>query len=256
MNTRIILYTMLFVFLAAPAARAQSDNRQQGAYVVQTPPQAQEPRPPTGFDPMQFTLGADDIVEISVMRHPEFSGTFPISQEGKLQYKFVGDLDVVGLTKAQLEEKLRTALSAYVVSPEVSVTVTQYRSKVIYVIGEVTSPGKYYMRSETMTAREAIFEAGLPTLTAALRKCQIITPRSNGKPLIRRLDLYSVLYGGNLKKDLVMKPGDFLYVPSTVMAKVLRVINPVAQTVGVAASGPEGASTGKTATQTLSGRPL
>ena len=29
----------------------------------------------SGFDPLKFTLGPEDVVEVSVMRHPEFSGT-------------------------------------------------------------------------------------------------------------------------------------------------------------------------------------
>ena len=93
-----------------------------------------------GFDPLKYTLGPDDAVEISVMCHPEFSGVYPINKEGKLQYKFVGDIEVNGLTKAQLEQKIKDALSVYVHSPEVNVTVTEYRSKVIYIIGEVAAP--------------------------------------------------------------------------------------------------------------------
>jgi polysaccharide biosynthesis/export protein len=214
------------------------------------------PRGRVKFDPMQFTLGPEDVVEITVMRHPEFSGVYPINQEGKLQYKFVGDFDVTGLTKVQLEEKLRSILSTYVIAPEVSVTVTEYRSKVFYVVGEVNAPGKYYMRSETIPIREAIFEAGLPTSGAAMRKCQIITPGAKTKPVVRKVDLYSILYRGNLNNNLLLKPGDILYVPSTVMAKLIKVISPPAEVVGVAASGPDSASTGKTASETLRGRPL
>jgi len=207
---------------------------------------------PTKFDPLKYTLGPEDVVEILVMRHPEFSGTYPINQEGKLQYKFVGDIDVTGLTKQQLEEKIKDIISAYVISPEVSVTITEYKSKVFYVIGEVTAPGKYYMRSEAIPIREAVFQAGLPTQAAAMRKTQIITPDKEGNAKIRNVDLYSVLYGGNLKKNINLYPGDVLYIPSTVMAKIIRVINPVATTVGVASSPAESASTGKASLQNLS----
>jgi len=209
----------------------------------------------TNFDPLRYTLGPDDEVEISVMRHSEFSGTFPINQEGKLQYKFVGDMDVNGLTKMQLEERVKNALSVYVNSPQVNVTVTAYGSKFFYVLGEVGAPGKYYMRAESIPVREAVFQAGLPTTAAAMRKCQLITPSYTGRSKIRGVNLFSVLYHGNLKKNINMKPGDILYVPSTVMAKIIRVINPVTTTVGLAASGPDSASTGRAATETLRGKP-
>lgn len=203
------------------------------------------------FDPLRYTLGPEDVVEVTVMRHPEFSGVYSINQEGKLQYKFVGDIDVNGLTKKELEQKVKDIISNFVIAPEVNITVMEYKSKVIYVLGEITTPGKYYMRSETIPVREAVFQAGLPTLSAATRKCQIITPIKKGRAKIKKVDLYSILYKGNLDKNINMQPGDILYIPSTVMAKIIRVINPVASTVGVAASGPSNASGGKTAIETL-----
>jgi polysaccharide export outer membrane protein len=199
----------------------------------------------------QYTLGPDDVIEILVLRHPEFSGVFPVNKEGKIQYKFVGDMEVNGLTKQQLEEKIIQAISTYVISPEVNVTITEYRSKVFYVLGEVGAPGKYYMRAEKLPVREAVFQAGLPTHAASMRKCQIITPDDSGNARVRKVNLYSLLYGGDLRKDISLFPGDVLYVPSTVMAKVLRIINPVASTIGIASSAPDNINTGKDATKTL-----
>ncbi len=48
---------------------------------------------------INYSLGPEDVIEISVARHSEFSGIFPVNQEGKIQYKFIGDLDVNGYTK-------------------------------------------------------------------------------------------------------------------------------------------------------------
>lgn len=210
----------------------------------------------SNFDPLKYTLGPEDVVEVSVMRHPEFSGTFHINQEGKLQYKFVGDMEINGLTKQQLEEKIKEIIANYVISPEVNVTITEYNSKVFYVLGEVGAPGKYNMRSESIPVREAIFQAGLPTTSAAMRKCRIITPTKIGNPKVRKVNLYSVLYGGNLKRNLEMRPGDVLYVPSTVMAKVINVINPFASTIGLASSPASNAASSKTAVESLKGTPV
>lgn len=203
------------------------------------------------LDFLKYTLGPDDAVEITVLRHPEFSGTYPINQEGKIQYKFVGDIDVTGLTKKDLEEKIKKIISVYVIDPGVNVTITEYKSKIIYVLGEVGTPGKYYMKSDAIPVREAVVNAGLPTLSAAMRRCRIITPDKTGKVKTKSVDLYTILYGGDLKNNFDMHPGDVLYVPATMMAKVVRVINPVTTTVGVSASGPESASTGKAAVTSL-----
>jgi len=203
------------------------------------------------LDPVRYTLGPEDIVQIDVMRHPEFSGVYPVNLEGKIQYKFVGDIDVSGLNKKQLEEKVTKIISSYVISPEVNVTIVEYKSKVIYVLGEVGQPGRYYMRVDNVPVREAVVNAGLPTYAAAMRRCRLITPDKNGKVKTRSVDLYSVLYGGDLNKNIDMYPGDVLYVPATVMAKIIRVINPVTSAVGMSASGPEDISRAKSAATTL-----
>ncbi len=203
------------------------------------------------FDPIKYTLGPNDVVEIEIMRHPEFSGKFAINQEGKLQYKFVGDMDVQGLTKKELEEKLKTALTEYVVSPEVNVTIIEYGSKVFYVMGEVVAPGQFVMKSEGISVRDAIHLAGLPTTNASMRRCRLITPSENGKSKTKKVNLYELLYEGDLKQNIIINPGDILYVPATVVAKVIRVISPVATTVGLSASPVESAASGKTAFDSL-----
>jgi polysaccharide export outer membrane protein len=262
LQNKLMLFSVVFLMLQA-IATADPDVPKvietPDAVEIQLPEAESTTETPIArtsqFDPLTYTLGPNDAIEITVMRHPEFSGIYPINEEGKLQYKFVGDLDVNGLTKQELEEKIKNAVSVYVNSPAVNVTVTEYRSKYFYVLGEVGAPGKYYMRAESMSVREAVFEAGLPTVSAAMRKCRLISPSFKGNPRVRGVDLYAVLYGGNLKKNILMHPGDVLYVPSTVMAKVIRVINPVASTVGVASSAPAGAASGRTAVETLQGRP-
>lgn len=211
-----------------------------------------QPMPDNQYvDPIKYTLGPDDVIEISVMRHPEFSGVYPVNLEGKIQYKFVGDIELNGLTKKELEQKIKDAISAYVLSPEVTVTIVEYKSKVIYVLGEVGAPGKYVMRSDSIPVREAVVNAGLPTLAAAMRRCRIITPAKNNRAITKTVDLYSILYGGNLKENIDMHPGDVLYVPATVMAKIIRVINPVTAAVGVSSAGPTDVSRAKSATTEL-----
>ena len=189
------------------------------------------------FDFSKYTLGPEDVIAIDVARHPDFSGTYPVSMEGNIQYKFVGDINVTGMTKGKLEEKIKTVLSSYIASPEVSVTLTEFNSKVFYVLGEVGQPGKYVMRSDTIPVSEAAMLAGLPTDAAAMRKAKIITPGAKGST-VRKVNLFSVLYEGNTEENVLLKPGDYLYVPSTVMAKVIRVITPVSTVVGITASPP------------------
>ncbi|MDD5574214.1 MAG: polysaccharide export protein, partial [Candidatus Omnitrophica bacterium] len=182
-------------------------------------------------EPTRYTLGPDDIIEIIVRRHSEFSGQYPINSEGKIQYKFVGDIEIRGLTKTEVKDRIAQILSRFIINPDVDVTIVEYRSKVIYVIGEVGAPGKYYMKADKISLREAVVQAGLPTLSAAMRRTQLVRPDKSGKPKEMTVDLYALLYEGKLNLDQEMFPGDVLVVPATLFAKIARIINPIAQPV-------------------------
>ncbi|MBI5415450.1 MAG: polysaccharide export protein [Candidatus Omnitrophica bacterium] len=182
-----------------------------------------------------YTVGATDVLEITVMRHPEVSGEFIINNEGNIQYEFVGDVHVDGLTKEDARKVLTEKLSTYIIDPDVTVKIAGYNSKIIYVVGEVGRPGKIYMQGDTMTVHEALVEAGLPLLSAKTNAGRVITPSNTGSPVIRKVNVEKLLYHGDLRENLVMQPGDTLYVPPTFLAKTMRVIQPVAAPIGTAA---------------------
>ncbi len=183
----------------------------------------------------KYTLGENDVIEVTVLRHPELSGQFAINNEGKIQYEFVGDIKISGLTKKETTEELTKLLSKYIISPDINVKIIGYNSKVVYVIGEVGSPGKIFMRGDTITVREALMQSGLPLLSANTPKGSLITPSTSGKAVQKNVNIHKLLIEGDLRENLVMKPGDTLYVPPTLMAKAMRVIQPVAAPIGTAA---------------------
>lgn len=187
------------------------------------------------FSESTYTLGPEDVIKIDVSRHPEVSGEYIINAEGKIQYGFVGDIEVAGMTKTEVTAHLQEVLGKYIISPELTVTITGYNSKIVYVVGEVGRPGKIFMRGDTITVREALVQAALPLLTAKAQKSLLITPSDDGKPMQKRVNVHKLLYEGDLRENLVMKPGDTLYIPPTFLTKTMRAIQPVAQPVGTAA---------------------
>ena len=209
--------------------------------VVQAPPT-------TVAEAMKYTLGPDDVIEIDVRRHPEFSGQYVVNAEGKIEYKFVGDVIVTGLTKTELQERLAKILSDYIIEPDVNIKIVAYLSKVFYVVGEVNNPGKFYMKGNSIAVREALVAAGLPSVaSSAIRKCRLVSPNNKGVKVCRYVNAYELLYAGDLRQNFEMKPGDVLYVPTTIMTKILRVISPVTNTVSSAAGA---AATGATVVAT------
>ncbi|MFH1061564.1 MAG: polysaccharide biosynthesis/export family protein [Candidatus Omnitrophota bacterium] len=178
----------------------------------------------------EYTLGKDDIIEITVRRHPEFSGRFPIAANGKIQYPFVGDISLLEMTKKQAVEAITKILTEYIETPEVDITIVAYNSKVVYVMGQVAAPGRYPMNAEFMPLRDAVLAAGLPRENiASLRRAVILRPIDGEKAQVKKVNLLSLLYEGNLKVNYDLQAGDIVYLPSTVLWKVSTVLGQVLQ---------------------------
>jgi polysaccharide export outer membrane protein len=185
-----------------------------------------------------YTLGRDDVIHIDVRNQPEFSGAFAVGFDGKIQYNYLGDIPIAGLTKYEVQQVLEKMLSRYVRVPQVNVTIIGYNSKVVYVIGEVNSPGKFIMRGDAIKLREALLAAGLPTDDAALGRVHVIKPDLD-RPKVKVINVKRILYAGKLKDDLELYSGEIIVVPSTVLSKVNnflgRLLSPAAKVTRAAA---------------------
>lgn len=188
-----------------------------------------------GDESSKYTLGETDVINISVMRHPEVSGDYVLNMEGKIQYEFVGDIKLSGLIKDEASEVPTEQLSEYIVDPDVTIEIIGYNSKVVYIVGEVGRPGKVYMRGDTIIVREALVQAGLSLLTGVTKRSRLITPAEDKKTReTENVNVYALIYEGDLSENKVMKPGDVLFVPPTFLTKTIRTLRPVAAPIGTA----------------------
>ena len=110
------------------------------AFLIVAGASAQEPATLQG----DYTIGAQDVLKILVFEEPQLSGTFRVDGDGSFQYPLVGRIKAAGMTARALEHSLVTQLeNGYVRRAQVAVQIEQYRSRSIFVMGEVRSPGKY-----------------------------------------------------------------------------------------------------------------
>jgi polysaccharide export outer membrane protein len=191
---------------------------------------------PTTLGP--YTLGRDDVIHITVVGQSLFSGTYAIGPNGAIQYNYVGDVSLEGMTKEQAAEILTERLKAFVRAPQVYVEIIGFNSKAIYILGEVGRPGKYAMRGDSIKIRDALIAAGLVTNYASLGKVHVIKAHETD-PTTRVLNLKSVFYKGKLKNNIDLVHGDIVVVPSTLMGKVnsfvSAIVNPASRARSIAA---------------------
>ncbi|BDB30055.1 capsular polysaccharide transporter [Cupriavidus sp. TA19] len=134
-------------------------------------------------EPKPYTVGVGDILSIVVWDHPElvfptqtysigtayeipsYSGAanipgYVVSPAGTIQFPYAGVLKVLGQTPDQIRGQLSTQLKPVVTLPQVTVRVLAFRSKRVYLDGEVKTPGPQNIDDVPMTLVEALNRAG------------------------------------------------------------------------------------------------
>jgi polysaccharide export outer membrane protein len=183
----------------------------------------------TVSDPYQ--LGSGDILSIVIWGHPdltsgtvggddnrfvssvpaEFSGPagFVIDDRGMITYPYIGEIRLAGLTTEQARAALAQKLTRYIRKPNIVLRVRSFRSKRVYVDGELKTPGLLTIDDIRMSLVEAINRAGgmLPTADQSR-----ITLTRQG--VTYAVDLPDLMKKGLNPTQLVLADGDVLRVPS------------------------------------------
>jgi polysaccharide biosynthesis/export protein len=130
-------------------------------------------------DPKPYTIGPSDVIGIIVYDHPELlpnSGAviaqsqdptgvsaapgFIVGADGQVFFPYIGRIKVGGLTEVEASELLMKRISRYIKDPQVTVRISSFRSRRVYLEGEVGKPGTEVITDVPMTLLEAINRAG------------------------------------------------------------------------------------------------
>jgi polysaccharide export outer membrane protein len=187
--------------------------------LVAVPAIAQTPSAPERKD---YVVGAQDVLKVMVFDEPQLSGTFRVDIDGAFTYPFLGRIKAVGQNLRTVEAELARLLAdGYVRRPQVTIEVEQYRSRSIFVVGEVRSPGKYPLAGE-MTLIEALAQAGSTTSTAGT-EVLILHPTDPARPeqaepgatpdnRTTRVNLAD-LQSGKILNNVMLREGDTIFIP-------------------------------------------
>ncbi|CAN5222772.1 polysaccharide biosynthesis/export family protein [soil metagenome] len=185
-----------------------------------------------------YIIGPGDILSIVVWGHPELAAAvmnlqppaqavaeapattappsgFVVDHEGLLQFPFAGVIKVSGMTEDQARSLLTNKIAHYINKPNVTLRVQAYRSKRIYVDGEVKTPGLQPINDIPMTLVEALNRAGgvLPTADQSQ-----MTVSRNG--VTYPINLPNLVQRGVDPASIMLMHGDIVRVLSQVESKV------------------------------------
>jgi len=170
-----------------------------------------------------YIIGPEDVLKIQVWDNLDLDREVQVSREGIFSFPLIGSVKADGLSVTQLEREIRERLAdGYIVNPNVTITIKEYKSKKVFVIGQVIKPGSYPLTGTT-DLLDIISQAGGPS-DEAEKEAVIVRPKNNlqvENPTLPQEAKKSEIITINIKKllkgevslNMNLQNGDTIYIP-------------------------------------------
>ncbi len=189
---------------------------------------------PSSADDSNYQVGAGDVLRVNVYDNPDLSTTVRVSSDGKIQFPLIGEVFIGKMNVSQVADTLAKKLAnGYIINPQVSVFIEEFRSKRVVIIGPVATPGLYELSGPT-TLLELISKAG--GLTEAAGDTLTIKRKATSgkqKENLISVNLKELLERGDASMDIPVLDGDTVHVSKAGLVYVTgQVKRPNAYLVG------------------------
>ncbi len=164
--------------------------------------------------PLNYVLGPNDQIAVSVYGVQEYSGELTVSPEGNVSIPNVGLIRVAGLTIEAATQKIKNTMGATVYNylrsggSKIAVTLSKIRTIKVTIIG-ANRPATYRL-SSLATVFNALYVSGGPTALGSFREIELM--RDN--KLFKKIDLYRMLLNGDQSDNVGLKDNDVIRIPS------------------------------------------
>ncbi len=165
-----------------------------------------------------YLIGPDDMLQVDVFGHEDLNKTLKVSPRGLINLPLIGNVRAQGRTVDALAEEITQRLAEkYLQDPHVTVSVWEYLSQWVNVIGEVARPGRYYLTGPT-TLVDALSQAGGLAPAAGeeilvARRPDEVDPASAGE--VFHVSIRSLFSSEGSHLNMRLRSGDVVNVLST-----------------------------------------
>ncbi len=172
---------------------------------------AQGPRPPNA----EYTVGVQDRLAITVFGESDLTRVVTVDSDGTFDFPLIGRVKAVGLTARAIEQDVTSRLkNGYLVNPQVTIEVEAYRSQVVYVTGQVRTPGAVPLTG-AMSVMEALARAGSPLPDAGpfifINRRPTSSPQAASPVAPERVRMEELQSGR--AQHIALNDGDTIFVP-------------------------------------------
>eukprot|EP01093_Parvamoeba_rugata_P011981 TRINITY_DN3420_c0_g2_i1.p1 TRINITY_DN3420_c0_g2~~TRINITY_DN3420_c0_g2_i1.p1 ORF type:complete len:498 (+),score=133.16 TRINITY_DN3420_c0_g2_i1:817-2310(+) len=170
---------------------------------------------PTTFTPSEnalvpdsYIVGPGDTLSVNLFGKETSTEEVTVDREGRLTISNLKPVTVAGMPYIDVVKLIKAKVEQEVIGTEVFVSMGKTRSIRVMVLGEAYKPGTYTVPSLS-SITHALFASGGISDIGSLRNIQL---KRAGKT-VTTLDLYSLLIKGDSRNDVILKPGDVVFVP-------------------------------------------
>lgn len=199
-----VVMALLVTAVSAQQALPQSSTPQRSTATGSAAPPESAPAP-------EYRIARGDKLRIEVYKDTYLSQSVQVRPDGRITLPLAGDMTAEGLTSIELRDRISGLLKEYVANPVVTVIVVETVDPVVYVMGEVNTPGSVPMRGP-MTVLQALAVAGGFKDFANPRGIRILRRAKDGVTV----DTIPFNYKDAIKPDaqvVLLQPGDTVVVP-------------------------------------------
>jgi polysaccharide export outer membrane protein len=160
-----------------------------------------------------YILGEGDVLTVSVYDQPDLTSVVRISGDGMITLPLIGQVHAAGQSVDQLSGEIETRLAdGYLIHPQASIFIEEFRNLKATILGGVRSPGLYELKGQT-TLLELISKAG-GLIEDASNEAIIRRNDSNpeGQEVIT-INLNELMEQGQLSRNLTILNGDNIFIP-------------------------------------------
>jgi polysaccharide export outer membrane protein len=159
----------------------------------------------------ELVLGGGDVVKITVFGNPDLATETRISDAGLLSMPLIGQVSVAGMSSAQAEKKIASALESggFVKNPQVNLLLSVLSSQQVSVLGQVNRAGRYPIDGRRTVLDLLALGGGVSVdggdVVTVIRK-------RDGKTTKDNIDVIELMRSADLKGDFEVQGGDIVYV--------------------------------------------
>ena len=163
-----------------------------------------------------YRLFKGDTINILAIGFPDGIGVnnIGIGIDGYVQLPYVGSVKMEGMTLDEAKAVLMKSLGEYLRIPDMSLLITGYGPRKVYVMGNVASPGIHAMDIDSMNAYAALAAAGGWTNRARSTRIQVIRVQDD-MMYYRTLNMKDYTKKHDLTQNVILEDGDIVYVPAS-----------------------------------------